>query len=282
MRQEDGFFKGAGGARIYYKTWLPAGEAKAALLVVHGLAEHSGRYLNVVNHLVPAGYAAYGLDHIGHGKSEGTRVYVDRFTDYTDTLKLYFDMVQQWQPGLPIFLLGHSLGGLIGATYLLDHQAGLAGAVLSGPAVKVPENVTGTTIFMGRLLSALAPKAGLVGLEAAGICRDPAVVTAYTNDPLVCTGKATARLGAEMLAAMQRVGAEAAKITLPILLLQGSADRIVDPAGAQMLYDTVGSTDKTIKIYEGLFHEVFNEPEREQVLQDVQAWLDVRLPSHIG
>ena len=282
MKREEGFFKGARDASIYYQCWLPDGEPRAALLIVHGLAEHSGRYMNVVDHLVPLGYAAYSLDHFGHGKSEGTRVYVERFTDYTDTLKRYFDMVRQWQPGKPAFLLAHSLGALIGAAYLLDHQAGLAGAVLSGPAVKVPRNVTGTTIFMGKLLSTLLPRTGLLGLEAAGICRDPAVVTAYTSDPLVCKGKTTARLAAEMLAAMQRVGAEAAKITLPLLLLQGSADRIVDPSGAQMLYDAVGSRDKTIKVYDGLYHEVFNEPEREQVLQDVQAWLDRRLPPHAG
>ena len=133
MRHEDGFFQGIRGARIYRQCWLPDGEPRAVLLIVHGLGEHSGRYANVVNHLVPRGYALYGLDHVGHGKSEGTREYVERFEDYTDTLDMYRGMVRQAQPDKPLFLYGHSLGGLISAFYLLDHQAGLAGAVLSAP-----------------------------------------------------------------------------------------------------------------------------------------------------
>ena len=118
MRHQEGTFKGVRDASIYYQCWLPEGESRAVLLIVHGLAEHSGRYMNVVNHFVPLGYAVYGVDHVGHGKSSGTRVYVERFEDYTDTLKIYFDMVRHWQPEKPVFLVGHSMGGLIGAVYL--------------------------------------------------------------------------------------------------------------------------------------------------------------------
>lgn len=274
MKHQEGFFKGVRGADIYYQGWLPEGEPKAVLLIVHGLAEHSGRYENVVNHFVPLGYAIYGIDHLGHGKSDGKRVYVKRFNDYTNTLKAYFDKVRGSQPGKPIFLVGHSMGGLISAVYLLDHQAELAGAVLSGPAVKIPSNVTPATIFVGKILSALIPKSGLVALEADGVSRDPAVVQAYVNDPLVHRGKMTARLAAEMLKAMQTVSNQATRITLPILILQGSADRLVNPAGAQMLYDAVSSADKGIKIYDGFYHEVFNEPEHDKVLQDVEIWLE--------
>jgi acylglycerol lipase len=279
MKHQEGTFKGIRDASIYYQCWLPEDEPKAVLLIVHGLAEHSGRYMNVVNHFVPLGYAVYGIDHLGHGKSEGTRVYVKRFEDYTDTLKIYFDMVRQWQPDPPIFLVGHSMGGLIGALYLLDHQAELAGAVLSGPCVKVPDNVSPVTVLLGRLFSVLLPQAGLLGLEAEAVCRDPAVVGAYVNDPLVHTGKTTARLAAELLRVMERVTAEAARITLPLLLVQGSADRLVDPGGAQMLYDTVSSGDKEIEVYDGFYHEVFNEPERNQVLHDVETWLEAHLGS---
>ena len=274
MRHQEGTFKGIRNASIYYQGWLPEGESTAVLLIVHGLAEHSGRYMNVVNHFVPLGYAVYGVDHVGHGKSSGTRVYVERFEDYTDTLKIYFDMVRHWQPEKPVFLVGHSMGGLIGAVYLLDHQAELTGAVLSGPAVKVHDSVSPAFIFVGKLISVLMPKLGLIGLEAEGVSRDPAVVQAYVNDPLVCRGKVTARLSAEFVKAIRRVAAEATKITLPILILQGSADRLVDPKGAQMLYDAVNSVDKTIKIYDGLYHEVYNEPEHGQVLGDVKAWLE--------
>jgi alpha-beta hydrolase superfamily lysophospholipase len=279
MKHQEGFFKGVRGANIYYQNWLPEGEPRAALLIVHGLAEHSGRYGNVVNHFVPLGYAVYGIDHFGHGKSDGTRVYVKRFDDYTNTLKVYFDKIRGSQPGKPIFLVGHSMGGLITAMYLLDHQAELAGAVLSGPAVKIPEYVTPFILFMGKMLSALIPKYGLLPLDANGVSRDPDVVQAYVSDPLVYRGKATARLAAEMLKAMQTITAQAARITLPILILQGSADRLVNPTGAQMLYDAVSSVDKEIRIYDGFYHEVFNEPEHDKVLRDVETWLEAHLRS---
>jgi len=274
MRHQEGFFKGVGGADIYHQCWHPEGGAKAALVIVHGLAEHSGRYMNVVNRFVPSGYGVYSLDHVGHGKSAGTRVYVDRFEDFTDILHTYVGMVRAAQPDKPIFLIGHSMGGLIGASYLLNHQDEFTGVVFSGPAVKVPDNISPCIIFVGKIFSALIPKLGLIQLEAEGVSRDPKVVEAYVNDPLVYTGKTTARLAAELLKTMQRVTAEAGKITLPILVLQGSADRLVDPDGAQMLYDRVRSADKTIKIYDGLFHEVLKEPEHAQVLNDVAAWIE--------
>jgi alpha-beta hydrolase superfamily lysophospholipase len=237
--------------------------------------------MNVVNRFVPLGYAVYGIDHVGHGKSDGARVYVERFEDYTDTLKTYFDMVRDWQPEKPIILVGHSMGGLIGSSYLLDHQAELSGAVISGPLLKTSDNVSPAMVFIGKVLSTLMPRFGLVDLEADGVCRDPAVVQAYVSDPLVHTGKTTARLGAELLKAMKRVLAEAAKITLPILILQGSADKIVDPDGARMLYAAVSSSDKTFHVYDGCYHEVFNEPERDQVLDDVEKWLEARLEAAI-
>ncbi len=277
MIQQEGSFADAKAAHIFYQTWLPDGEPKATLVLVHGLAEHCGRYMNVVNHFVPLGYAVYGLDHIGHGKSDGTRVYVDRFFDFVDTLKQFVDLVKQWQPAKPCFMIGHSMGGLISAAYLLEHQADLNGAVLSAPAIKASGAISSTTLTVGRLLSSLAPKMGVAQLAADGISQDPAVVEAYVNDPLVCSGKITARLGAEMLKTMPIVLENADKITLPTLIVQGTADLLVDPAGAQMLYDALSSQDKTLEFYEGFYHEVFNEPGRNQVLGDVQAWLDAHV-----
>ena len=277
MEHQEGFFKGVRESEIYYQFWLPEVKPKACLVVVHGLAEHSGRYMNVVNYFVPRGYAVYGLEHLGHGKSEGERVFVERFEDFTITLKKYFDMVDIWQPGIPVFLVGHSLGGLIGTNYLLDHQDELDGAVLSGPGVKIPDNISQTTILLGKLFSSLLPKYRLIQLDATAVSKDPAVVDAYVNDPLVYTGKTTARLAAEMLKAMQRVTEQVARINLPILILQGGEDKLVDPDGAEMLYDRVSSQDKTLKMYDGLFHEVFNEPERDQVLKDMEVWLEGHL-----
>ena len=277
MNHIEGTFSAIRGASIYYQAWLPEGDPKAVILVVHSLGEHSGRYTNVVTALVPAGYAIYSLDHLGHGKSSGEREVIQRFSDYTDTLTTYCQTISSWQPGKPIFLLGHSMGGLIVSYYLLDNQAAFKGAVISAPAVKVGASITPVTIAMGKILSAIAPKAGILGLDAQMISRDPKVVEAYVNDPLVFHGKTPARLAAEMLKAMMRVSAEASTITLPILILQGSEDKLVDPGGAQMLYDLASSADKTLRIYEGLFHEVCNEPERFTVLAEVEAWLDARV-----
>lgn len=280
MKHQQGFFSGVRGSNNYYQCWLPESPPRAVLMLVHGLAEHSGRYANLVGHLVPRGYAVYGMDHVGHGKSGGARAYVERFDDFIEPLRTYFGMVREWQADVPVFLAGHSLGGLIGATYLLDHQEGLRGAILSGPAVKIPDDISPAIVFAGRILSALIPGIGILRLDARGVSRDPAVVAAYVNDPLVYTGKVTARLGAEMIEAMQRMTAEASRIRLPVLILQGGADRLVDPAGARMLHDLAGSADKTLKVYEGLYHEVYNEPERGQVLHDVESWLERHL--HAG
>lgn len=278
MKHQEGVFMGVRDASLYYQGWLPEVEIRAVLLVVHGLAEHSGRYMNLVNRFVPFGYAVYGIDHIGHGRSEGRRLFVDSFVDYTEPLGTYADMVRCWQPGKPVFLVGHSMGGLIGALHLIAHQNDLAGAVLSGPAVKAPGDIPKAVILIGRVLSTLFPRLGLVPLEAEGVSRDPAVVKAYLDDPLVYRGKMTARLGAEMLGAMERIGAEANRITLPLLILQGGADRIVDPSGAQMLYEKVASSDKKLIVYEGFYHEVFNEPEHDRVLSDVEQWLEGHFP----
>jgi acylglycerol lipase len=269
--------KGIRDTSIYYQYWSPEDEPKAILVIVHGLAEHSGRYMNVVNHFVPAGHAVYGIDHIGHGKSGGERVYVHRFQDYITTLTTYVDMIRDWQPDKPIFMIGHSMGGLIGAAYLLEHQHELSGAVLSGPGIKVPDNISQTVIFMGKILSKILPRVGILQLDSKGVSRDPAVVDAYINDPLVFTGKITARLGAEMLKTMQDVTNHAAQIKLPLTIVQGSDDSLIDPGGAQLLYDRVSSEDKSIKIYAGFYHEVFNEPEHEQVLNDVQKWIEAHL-----
>ncbi|MBU1744295.1 MAG: lysophospholipase [Proteobacteria bacterium] len=273
MKHQEGFFNGVRDHRIYYQYWLPETEPKAVLLVVHGLAEHGGRYMNLVNHFLPLGYAVYAADHLGHGSSEGTRVYVERFADYTDTLVTFHEMIRGWQKDKPVFLVGHSMGGLIGALYLLDHQDELAGAVLSGPGVKVPDDISPVTIFAGKVLSILMPRLGLIQLEAEGVSRDPAVVKAYETDPLVYRGKITARLGVEMIKAMKQVSAEESRISLPLLILQGGADRLVHPSGAQMLHDGVASVDRKIILYDGLYHEVFNEPEHGRVLRDVEMWL---------
>jgi alpha-beta hydrolase superfamily lysophospholipase len=277
MKHADGYFEGFKGSKIYFQCWLPESEPRAVLLVVHGLGEHSGRYMNVVDHFVPKSFAIYGLDHVGHGKSDGKRVFVERFDDFIQTLRIFNDMVQGWQPDRPIYLVGHSMGGLISAAYLLEYQDEVAGAVLSGPGIKVSDDISSATLMAARVISFVSPKSGLIQLDASAISQDPAVVDAYINDPQVHTGKITARLAAEMLTTMQQVTEQAGGIHLPLLIVQGGADALVDPSGAQMLYDRVSSEDKMLKIYEGLYHEVLNEPERERVLGDIETWLEMHL-----
>ncbi len=277
MEHRDGFFQGVRQHNIYYQYWLPEVEVKAAILIVHGLGEHSGRYMNVIDFLGPQGYAFYALDHIGHGKSDGTRMYVERFSDYTATLNAYLDMVRDWQPGKPIVLFGHSMGGLIAAAYLLDHQDAFAGAIISAPSVKLPANITPLTIWAAQALSRVLPKTGLTSVDANAVSSDPMVVQAYLDDPLVYKGKNTARLGAELIGAIRRVTAEASTIHLPVLLIQGSADKLVDPAGAQMLFDAISSADKTLRVYEGFYHEVCNEPGRDVALRDIGQWLAAQI-----
>jgi len=277
MKHIEGTFKGARDANIYYQAWLPDGDVKAVLFLVHGLGEYCGRYTNLVDHFVPLGYAIYGLDHLGHGKSDGEREVIVRFEDYTEPLTTYYKMVKGWQPGKPIFIFGHSMGGLITCYYLLDHQADFKGAIISAPAIKVGDSVSPSVVFMGKVLSVLAPKAGVLALDPTGVSRDPEVVKAYVNDPLVFHGKTPARLAAEMLKAMTRVTNEVDKIALPLFVIQGGADKLVDPAGAQMLCDKACSTDKTLNMCEGLYHEVHNEPERATMFKTLEGWLEAHL-----
>jgi acylglycerol lipase len=277
VKHQEGYFDGIKKTKIFYQAWLPEIKAKAVLLIVHGIGEHSGRYLNIVNHFVPLGYAVYGVDHIGHGKSDGTREYVDRFTDFTETVKIFLDKVKTWQPEIPTFLVGHSLGGLIGTLFLVTYPNEVKGAVLSGALVKRPGNVSPVTLLMANILSILMPKYGFIQLKADGICRDPQVVETYLKDPLVFNGKTPLRTAAEMIKAMKSACANANQITTPLLILHGGGDKVVDVSSGQYLYDHVSSQDKKIIIYEGFYHEVFNEPEREKVLGDVETWLEAHL-----
>jgi len=277
VQHQEGFFHNAAQTEIFYQSWRPATASKAALVLVHGVTEHSGRYDNVVNHFVPLGYAVYAHDHVGHGRSGGRRVDVERFAEFTDTLDVFVRQARAWQPETPLFLIGHSMGGLISVLYVLDYQPQLAGVVLSGPAVKPSTTLSPLVVKVGKLLSRIWPTCRFYRLPSGGASRDPAVLEAYRNDPLKTPGRLTVRLGLEMFQAMQRVLPEAAQIALPLLIVQGEADRLVDPAGARQLYEAVSSSDKTLKRYPGLYHEVFNEPEHAQVLSDVEAWVEAQL-----
>ncbi len=277
MKHQDGYFKNKENQSIYTQNWLPDNPAKAVLLIVHGLNEHSGRYDHFSNFFVNEGFAVYSMDLIGHGKSAGTRSYVKDFNNYLDDIILYLEKIKQLQPGSPIFLIGHSMGGLISALLLIDHPDQFAGAVLSGSVLQVPDDVSSLFIALGKFVSFILPKLGLLKIDLSGLSRNPDVVQAYKDDPLVNSGKFTARVSAEMTKSFDRVAGEGSRIKDPVLILHGDSDRIVNPACSHFLYGLVSSEIKKIIIYDGFYHEIYNDPGHEQVYQDVSSWINNQL-----
>jgi alpha-beta hydrolase superfamily lysophospholipase len=261
MEHREGSFQGHKDLNIYYQCWLPEGSARAVLLVAHGYAEHSGRYQNVVDFFVPKGYAIYALDHRGHGRSDGERVQVDHYTDYLADLKTFFDVVHAEDPSLKVFLVGHSMGAMISIAYAAKHQDELAGLILSGGGIATDR--------------APARRPGLDLAEA--LSRDRAVVEAYRNDPLVYHGPPRFARGSGMGKMRGELPQMAATIKLPVLIMAGGASPLGEGAGSQALYDVVSSKDKTLKLYEELLHEIFNEPEHREVMAGMDAWLSDRV-----
>lgn len=277
MKHLDGYFKNQKNQSIYFQNWLPDNPPKAVFLIVHGLNEHSGRYDYFSNFFVNKGFAVYSMDLIGHGKSDGTRSYIKDFNNYLDDIILYVEKIKQLQPGSPIFLIGHSMGGLIGALLLIDHPDQFAGAVLSGSVVQVPDDVSPLFISLGKFVSFVLPKLGLLKIDLSGLSRNPAVVQAYKDDPLVNSGKFTARVSAEMNKSFDRVAVEGSQIKAPVLILHGGSDRIVNPTCSHFLYALVSSEIKKLIIYDDFYHEVYNDHGHEQVLKDVSSWINNQL-----
>jgi len=260
MKHKEGNFKGYQDFNIYYQCWLPEGRPKAVLLIAHGFAEHSGRYGNVVDYFVPKGYAVYAPDHRGHGRSDGERVQVENFSDYTRDLKTFFDIVRKEKPDEKIFLIGHSMGSVISLVYALRYQHELAGLITSGGGIARPGEPP-------------PPRRTGEPLDASMLSRDPAVVEAYVNDPLVYRGPIPER---SALSDMRSTLPErVAEIKLPVLIMAGTGRP--DGERSKVLHELIGSEDKTLKLYEGLLHEIFNEPEHRQVMADMEAWLEARL-----
>jgi len=276
MDHLEGTFQGFGGLELYYQRWRPEGEPKAVLAIVHGFGEHSGRYDNVVNWLVPKGYAIYAFDLRGHGRSPGQRSYINRWAEYREDVRAFLTFVQEQEPGRPLFLMGHSMGGLIVLEYTLHYPEGLQGVIGSGPAL-AQTGVSPLLMALGRFLSRIWPRFTLeTNLDATTISRDPAVVEAYVNDPLVHS-VATARLGEEMSKAMAWVNDHAADLRVPLLILQGGADRLVSPEASRAFFERVASEDKTFHEYEGYYHEPHNDVGKERPLADLEAWLEEHL-----
>ncbi|MBJ8337554.1 lysophospholipase [Antrihabitans sp. YC3-6] len=271
----EGNFTGAAGDRIYWQSWLPE-SVSAVVVISHGVAEHSGRYEHLANELADNGYAVYAIDHHGHGKSAGNRSNIDRMAGVVSDLDTLIGMTGESHPGLPIFLLGHSMGSLVALQYVTGSPRNLRGLVVSAPPLEI---TVGSSIERAAapVLSRLLPNLPVLQLDSSEVSRDPKVVHDYDTDPLNFRGRLPVRTGAEVLATAQNMRGRLSQLSLPVLILQGSADKLVDPIGAQVVADGVSSPDMTLKIYDGLYHEVFNEPEKATVIDDLVAWLKAHL-----
>ena len=282
MPHLEGTFPVAKRKALFYQAWLPDCQPKAVIVLVHGLADHSSRYANVIDYLLPRDYAVWSYDQRGHGRSPGTRCYVNSFTDLTGDLDKFIAVVRDRNPGLPLFVLGHSMGALEVAAFAASQPQGIAGFVFSGLLLNTGQSVPKMMLKLAGLLSALAPRLGVQQLDCNAISRDATVVERYIKDPLVFTGKIPARVGAELIAAMASTPSKFSSISLPVLLLHGAADRLAEPSSSQAMYEALASTDKELHFFPGCFHEIFNEPCREFVLGILSRWLDKHVADYPG
>lgn len=273
---ENGGFPGTGGVNLYQQAWRPQGPIKAVLVVMHGLRDHSDRYGLLAETLTAKGYAVYAFDIRGHGKSAGQRVWVESFDDYVADFASFVEEVRVREAGKPIFLFGHSMGGAIVTLYTLGKHPAISGVVLSAPALMPGSNVSPFLIGMTGFLGRVAPGLPVLELKSEDFSRDPKVVAAMDADPLIEGKPGPARTAAELLGALGRIQTQVASLDVPVLALHGSADRVTNPEGSKQLVQRAMASDKTLKVYDGAFHDLLHEPERDQVLADISGWLDAR------
>ena len=277
MQHTTGTLSAHDGLQLFTRTWQPDEPAKGALLLVHGINEHSGRYEYMASHLVAHGIAVYSYDHRGHGQSAGPRVYVDSFDEYVDDLAIVFRNIRVQTGELPLFLLGHSLGGLIASLFVVNHRPELHALILSSPALQIPSDVSPLAQKIVGVINRVAPRLIMGKLEIDHISRVEAVREAYLADPLTNNKGIRARVGYEVLKATRHVRQHPEAFTMPLYLFHGTADRITDPNGSKWLYDEAPSADKSLRLFDGLYHETMNEPERDEVLTELSDWITERV-----
>jgi lysophospholipase len=273
MRHSEFKAVGVGGIDLHAQAWLPEDTPRAVIVVAHGLAEHGGRYQDLAGELVGRGYGVYAVDHRGHGRSSGSPANIDRFTYVVTDFCAFTEHCARQHVDAPVFLLGHSMGGAVAFASALRLQRRLRGLVLSAPALATDQPVPPWKETLVRLLSVVAPDTGALALPAEAVSRDPAVVARYIADPLVHHKSIPARTLVELLDAMRGFAARAPDLQLPTLVLHGTADRLVPLAATERVYESFGTSECVVKRYDGLYHEVFNEPERDKVTADLFRWL---------
>ena len=274
MHYKEEKFEGRGGLSIFYRSWRPDGAPRAVVVIVPGFNSHGGQYGWVAEQLVASGLAVYAVDLRGRGKSDGERFYVDKFADYTGDVDGLMKIAKAREPGQKVFLLGHSAGGVVSCIYALEHQSELAGLICESFAHQVPAPDFALAVLKG--LSHIAPHAQVLKLNNEDFSRDPAVVATMNADPLIAHETQPTKTVAEMVRADERLKAEFPQITLPVLILHGTLDKATKPSGSQLFYDTAGSADKTLKLYEGHFHDLLSDLGKEEVMGDITGWIDAR------
>jgi len=267
-------FTSSDGLSIYAQSWFPDAEVNGIVIIVHGYAEHSGRYSHVATTIVSAGYGAYALDHRGHGHSEGLRAHFDSMEEPIADLEQFFQDIQARHPDLPIFLLGHSMGSVIALSITLRHQDRISGLILSGIPLDSEKTIPGVARSLGNFVRNFAPKMPLFpAVSADTISSDPKTIRQYNEDPLVYRGAWRVGLAGEILDTSEALRGRVQELTLPLLVLHGEQDEISPVSGAKYVYENAASTDKTIHKYPGMRHEVFNELDRGKVLDELKRWL---------
>ena len=275
-------FQGLGGLQLFEQSWLPSDPPRAALILVHGLKDHSSRYETFARQLGDAGFAVYAFDLRGHGRSEGPRAYVRSFTEYVTDLATFVVRVRERQRKRPLFVLGHSMGGAIVTLFALSDSNAIQGFALTAPGLKVTDDVTRGRIRVVTLLAKVVPRAHVYRVANADFSRDPEVVEGMNRDPLIDQRRLPARLAVEFLGAMRQIQARARELTLPFLVMHGTGDRLTNPEGSRELYQNASSSDKTLKLYNGLYHDMLHEPERARVSADLLDWLRLQAVKRQG
>ncbi len=274
FHRED-FVHAGRGPRLFEQSWTPE-LPRALVVLVHGFAEHSSRHASAALYLAHRGYGVQAFDLRGHGRSLGTRCFVRAFEEYLDDTEfLLLNAKQRW-PGKPVFLLGHSLGGLIASLFVIDRRAELSGLILSAPAVKLGRDYPLFKIVACLVLGRMLPHLPMVRVRSSSVSRDPAVVRAYQDDKLIYHGRTPARTASEIVHAIHRLQARGDRISVPLLVMHGSEDQVTEVAGSKEFCKRAQSFDKSLRVCEGLWHEIMHEPERDAVLQEMADWLDER------
>jgi alpha-beta hydrolase superfamily lysophospholipase len=271
--------KGASGLGIAFRSWRPPGHVRAFVVIVPGFNAHSGYYAWVAAQLVSRGLAVYAIDLRGRGQSDGERFYVETFDDYVRDVEAVVSVARSREGSLPFFLLGHSAGGVVACLYTLEHQGELAGLICESFAHELPAPAFALAVFKG--LGHLAPHAHVLHLPNERFSRDLKAVQAMNDDPLIAHETQPTQTMAALVRADERLTKEFSLITLPALILHGTLDKNTRPSGSQHFYEMAGSADKTLKLYEGGFHDLLNDSDKALVMNDISLWIEARLPAAV-